>query len=63
MFKWLKQLRCTHWKAYLESWSIVSPNKVDARYKCNDCDKILHLVLKNKEAVDWVKSMGEHKRV
>jgi len=63
MFKWLKQLRCTHWKANLESWSIVSFNSVAVRYKCVDCEKIVHLLLKGKEADDWIKAMGEHKRV
>lgn len=63
MFKWLKQLKCTHWKANLESWSVISLNGVKVRYKCVDCGKDIYLVLTDIEATEWVESMGNHKKI
>lgn len=66
--EFIQRLRCKHFKADLLRWhwthgpSGNEPAFIEAEYRCKDCGKIVYLYQRGKEAKEWAKVMGEHKK-
>jgi len=67
--KFFRQIFCKHYNADLLRWHWThgpygnEPAFIEAEYRCKECGKIVYLYQRGKEAHDWSKAMGEHKKV
>lgn len=68
MISFFKMLFCKHLYADLICWhwthgtSGNDPAFVEAKYRCENCGKIVYMYRKGKEAEEWAKVMGSYKK-
>lgn len=66
--KFLKQFFCKHAEVNLLRWYWThgpngnDPLFIEAEYRCKECGKIIYVYRRGKDADEWARAMGNHKK-
>lgn len=58
-----KTVRCEHQTAALIWWKYHTRGRIKAGYVCDDCKKLVVLILNNMDALQLAQALGDYKRV